>query len=416
MINEDVFRKAGSKFIEHYEVEPEAAAYAPGRVEVLGNHTDYNEGYVLSAAIDYGTFFLAAEIEGEMCRVVAGDLMEEAKFSLVSPEPNPKVSWVNYVMGVAVQLCQRGGVSWSAGSRSDGCRAIEPRAVEPRPFAALLLGNVPLGSGLSSSAALLMSSALALCRLYGLSVPDLELARIGQRAEHEFAGVRTGLLDQISSLNGKKNSLVLSDFRSLEIQNVPLGREACFLVCNTGVKHALVDSAYNDRRNSCEQATEFFSQRLNHPVRALRDVTSEELRCLSADMDPIAALRAAHVIGENERVLMGRQFLQTGHLEEFGRLMFQSHDSSRHNFENSCRELDFLVDTAHKIDAVKGARLSGGGFGGSVVALLSPRDAEEVARELARAYEVEFGNTCESMVIQPSERARAFAPGATRPD
>ena len=401
MINEDVFRQAVSKFREHYGVKPEAAAYAPGRVEVLGNHTDYNEGYVLSAAIDYGTFFLAAEIGGEVCRVVAGDLMEEAKFSLVSPERNATASWVNYVMGVAVLLCQRSGSSRSSGCRSDGCR----------PFAALLLGNVPLGSGLSSSAALEMSSALALCRLYGLSVPDLELARIGQRAEHEFAGVRIGLLDQISSLNGKKDSLVLSDFRSLEIQNVPLGREVCFLVCNTKVKHALVDSAYNDRRNSCEQATEFFSQRLNHPVRALRDVTSEELESLSAYMDPIAALRAAHVIGENERVLMGRQALQAGHLEEFGRLMFQSHDSSRHNFENSCKELDFLVETAHKIDAVKGARLSGGGFGGSVVALLSPRDAEEVARELTRAYEVEFGYACDSMVIQPSERASVIDPG-----
>ncbi len=393
MINEDIFRQAASKFREHYGVEPEAAAYAPGRVEVLGNHTDYNEGYVLSAAIDYGTFFLAAEIGGEECRVVAGDLMEEAKFSLVNPEPNATVSWVNYVMGVAVQLCQRGGVSGS-----DGCR----------PFAALLLGNVPLGSGLSSSAALEMSSALALCRLYGLSVPDMELAKIGQRAEHEFAGVRTGLLDQISSLNGKKDSLVLSDFRSLEIQNVPLGREACFIVCNTKVKHALVDSAYNDRRISCEQATEFFSQRLNHPVKALRDVTSEELGSLSTYMDPIAALRAAHVIGENERVLMGWQALQRGQLEEFGRLMFQSHDSSRHNFENSCKELDFLVETAHKINEVKGARLSGGGFGGSVVVLLSPRDADEVALELTRAYEVEFGYACDSMVIQPSERARAI--------
>jgi len=405
MINEDVFRQAVSKFKEHYGFEPEAAAYAPGRVEVLGNHTDYNEGYVLSAAIDYGTFFLASKIEGEACRVVAGDLEEEARFSILSPEPNPKIGWINYVMGVAVQLCHWGDVSGSRRSQSSGCRSDGRR-----PFAALLLGNVPLGAGLSSSAALEISSALALCRLYGLSVPDLDLARIGQRAEHEFAGVRIGLLDQISSLNGKKNSLVLSDFRSLEIENVPLGPEACFLVCNTKVKHALVDSAYNDRRKSCEQGVEFFRQRLNHPVRALRDVTSEELSSLSADMDSIVALRAAHVIGENERVLIGRQALQAGRLEEFGRLMFQSHDSSRHNFENSCKELDFLVETAHKINAVKGARLSGGGFGGSVVALLSPRDAEEVALELARAYEVEFGYACESMIIQPSERAMAIEP------
>jgi galactokinase len=393
MINEDVFRQGLSKFREHYGLEPQTAAYAPGRVEVLGNHTDYNEGFVLSAAIDYGTFFLAAEIEGEVCRVVAGDLMEEATFSLQKPKPSSNATWINYVMGVAVGLEQ-------------GNEAAD-RSV--KSFAALFLGNVPLGSGLSSSAALEMSSALALCDLYKLSLSELELAKIGQRAEHEFAGVRTGLLDQISSLNGKMDSLVLSDFRSLEVENVPLGKDACFLVCNTRVKHALVDSAYNDRRSSCEQATAFFGQRLNHPVRALRDVSSEELRSLSSEMDPIAALRAAHVIGENARVLMGRDVLQAGQLEEFGQLMFQSHDSSRHNFENSCRELDFLVDEAHKIDAVKGARLSGGGFGGSIVALISPQDADKSARELRKAYESEFGTPCESMVIRPSDRAEVIS-------
>ncbi len=392
MINEHIFRQALGKYREYFGLEPQTAAYAPGRVEVLGNHTDYNEGFVLSAAIDYGTFFLAAEIEEEVCRIVAGDFMEEATFSLPKPQPSSSATWVNYVMGVAAGLDQSTG----------GSRAV-------KSFAALFCGNVPLGSGLSSSAALEMSSALALCDLFDLSVSDLELAKIGQRAEHEFAGVRTGLLDQISSLNGKVDSLVLSDFRSLEIENVPLGKDACFLVCNTKVKHALVDSAYNDRRSSCEQATAFFSQRLNHPVRSLRDVSSEELQSLSSEMDSTVALRAAHVIGENERVLMGREVLQTGRLEEFGRLMFQSHDSSRHNFENSCRELDFLVDKAQEIYAVKGARLSGGGFGGSIVALLAPQDAEESAKELTRAYDAEFGTPCDPMVIRPSERAEVLS-------
>ena len=205
MMNQALLRQAVEKFRSHYGVAPTVAAYAPGRVEILGNHTDYNQGLVLSAAINFGHFFLAAPAPGPDCRLVAGDLMKEASFSLEDPRPVPGSKWASYVMGVAAQLRDR-----------DPGRA--------RPFLGLFLGNVPLGSGLSSSAALEVSTGLAISALFGIDVPPIDLARIGQAAEHKFVGVRTGLLDQISSLHGKRDALVMSDFRTPRGQERPAGR------------------------------------------------------------------------------------------------------------------------------------------------------------------------------------------------
>jgi galactokinase len=250
-----------------------------------------------------------------------------------------------------------------------------------------------------------MSTALCLCGLYGLNFDRLELARIGQRAENQYAGARTGLLDQISSLYGEKDRLVMSDFRSLEVETVPLGSRFGFLVCNTKVKHTLVESDYNARRRSCEAATEFFAARLEHPVNALRDVSYEDWMHLSPEMNPQEAKRAAHIITENGRVMEARKKLEGGALQEFGRLMFESHRSSRENFENSCKELDFLVDAARDHNEVLGARLSGGGFGGSVVVMLDPDDVEPVERHLVESFQEEFGYPCDSMMIQASKGA-----------
>jgi len=386
MIYESLLRQGLQNFREAFRQEPTSCGYAPGRVEVLGNHTDYNEGYVLSAAIDRGALFLAARSEGEVCRVIASDLKQKAEFPLRGPKPDPQKPWVNYVMGVSVKLREKGSMDV--------------------PFYGLLLGNVPLGAGLSSSAALEMSTALALTDLFGLSVKKMDLARIGQAAEHEYAGAKTGLLDQITSLYGQKDHLVLSDFRSLEVDTVPLGGGLCFLICNTGVRHSLVDSEYNERRRSCEEATRFFADHLDHPVRALRDVSLEEWERLKGGMDPVVCRRSAHIIGENRRVLEARGHLQGAELRNFGRLMFQSHESSRTNFENSCEELDFVVETAGETPQVLGARLSGGGFGGSVVILLKPEDLGMVKNRLHSAYEKRFGTPCELLSIDVSEGAR----------
>ncbi len=385
MINEEVFNELKQKFQDHFGCEHTVAAYAPGRVEVIGNHTDYNEGYVLSAAINYGTFFVAAPSEDSTCRLVAGDLMAEVTFDAASPAPVTENTWANYVIGVFDSLKEHGELS--------------------KGFNGMFLGNIPLGAGLSSSAALEITSGLGLCKLYGLTVDNLTLAKIGQKAEHEFAGVKCGLLDQISSIHGKKNSLVMSDFRSLEIENVPLGEDACFLMCNTHAKHALVDGEYNERREKCEEAAEFFKGKLDHEVTALRDVSWAEWEQYKDEMDPTTANRSAHPIGESERVIEAKELLAAGNLEAFGKLMFDSHDSSVNYFENSCPELDTVVNVAKNIPGVLGARLSGGGFGGSVVALVHPRDVETVSHAISTAFEKEHGQPCDINIIEPSDGA-----------
>lgn len=390
----EVFKAALGKFHAWYGTPPRTAAYAPGRVEILGNHTDYNEGFVLSAAINFGTFFLASKCDADeqngqfSCRLVAGDLMKEVIFPINNPRPFTNVSWPNYIMGVAAELAK---------GRSSG--SIETA------FKGLFFGNVPLGSGLSSSAALEISTGLALADLYGLTVESIDLARIGQKAEHDYVGAKTGLLDQISSLFGKKNHLVLTDFRTLEVQNVPLPSGICFLVCDTGTKHNLGESAYNERREACERAAEFFSSKLDHAVTALRDVSTDEWKKHSPGMDNAAAKRSSHVIGENSRVLKGKDLLESGALKSFGELMFKSHESSRVDFENSCAELDFLVDAAKENPNVLGARLSGGGFGGSAVMLVDPAEVSRIVAELNPRYEKRFGGKFEPRIIEASEGA-----------
>lgn len=385
MVNENVYQELLKKYRAHFGCDPEVVAYAPGRIEVLGNHTDYNEGFVFSAAINYGTFFAAKNSATTACRLVAGDLMREVGFDVTAIEASKSDTWQNYVKGTLA-----------------GLSAIQ--AVD-HGFDGMFFGNIPLGSGLSSSAALEMCTGLALGRLYGISVDTVTLAKIGQKAEHVYAGCKCGLLDQISSLAGQAGKLVKTDFRSVTYENVDLGKEACFLMCNTHAKHALVDGAYNKLREACEQAAAHFAKVLRHPVHALRDVSMAEWALYKRGLPEAVANRAAHPIGEDERVLKGAELLAKGDLAGFGALMFDSHESSRHLFENSCEELDAVVDAAKKIPGILGARLSGGGFGGSVVVLVHPRDAETAAAALANAYAAKFGQPCDVSVITPAAGA-----------
>ena len=386
MLNHQLYSDLLQKFRQKYHREPAIVAYAPGRVEVLGTHTDYNAGLVLSAASNFGTFFACAPRTDATCRLTAGDLMQEVSFPAGALAPSREHGWSNYVKGVLAGLGARTPLRHG--------------------FDGMFLGNVPLGSGLSSSAALEMCAGLALEKLYGITVDSLSLARIGQLAEHKYAGVKCGLLDQISSLFGKTGTLVETDFRTLSVKNVPLGRDACLLVCNTHARHALVDGEYNQRRAACETAVAYFAKVLPHPVQALRDVTWQEWEAHHAGLPDVIARRAAHPIGENERVLAGARLLARNDLAGFGQLMYASHESSRTLFENSCPELDVLVDAARQMAAVAGARLSGGGFGGSVVALVHPREAEETGAALATAYQRAFGTRCDTCVLTPSDGAR----------
>ncbi len=388
MQNQKLYEETARKFKEHFGSEHTATAYAPGRVEVLGNHTDYNEGLVLSAAINMGIFCLVAPSPDNTCRIVAGDLMKEATFELDDTSVDPDNMWANYIKGVFVKLRER-----------------LPEKIDSA-FNLLFFSNVPLGAGLSSSAALEISSGLSFCALYDFTIPKLDMALIGQASEHDYAGVMCGVMDQISSIFGKQNQLIKSDFRSLEVKNEPLGEDLCLLVCDTNAKHALADGVYNKRREKCEEAAKYFAGVLDHPVTALRDVSMDEWKAHQPNMDPEAAKRSAHVIGENERVTLGAKYLEEGDAEAFGKLMFESHESSIHNFENSCEELDFIVEQARNIPGALGARLSGGGFGGSAVILLHPRDIETVGQAIKTPYEKKFNLTCGLRAIIPSEGAR----------
>jgi len=387
MLNQEIYDELVAKFEKQYGEKPTVVAYAPGRIEVLGNHTDYNEGFVFSAAIDKGTFFAAAPSADDTVRLTAGDLMKEVTYKLADCAKRDEDTWQNYVNGT---------FNWLF----DG----EP-AKAGKGWKGMFLGNIPLGAGLSSSAALEMCTVLALSKLYGIEKDKVTLAKIGQKAEHTFAGCPCGLLDQASSLFGVKGGLVKSDFRSCTFETVSLGDKVAFMMVKSNAKHALVDGAYASRRKACEDAAAFFKGKLRHPVTHLRDVTTAEWVLYKEGLDETQAKRALHPIGEDERVLLGAQLLDKGDVAGFGALMFDSHESSRNWFENSCAELDTIVDAAKKIPEVYGARLSGGGFGGSCCLLVDPAAADKIAAAITAEYKAAYGDEPTCAVIPPSEGA-----------
>ena len=387
MQNQEVYDELVAKFEKLYGEKPQVVAYAPGRIEVLGNHTDYNEGYVLSAAIDKGTFFAVCATADETCSLTAGDLMETANFSIRDVKPAREMTWQNYVTGT---------FNWLFDDKP---------AAAGRGWKGMFLGNIPLGAGLSSSAALEMATALALQKLYGTTLDKTSLAKIGQKAEHTFAGCPCGLLDQASSLYGKEGGLVKSDFRSCTFENVDLGPSVAFMMVKSNAKHALVDGAYASRRQACEDAAKYFAGVLKHPVTHLRDVSCAEWILYRGGLSETTAKRAIHPIGEDERVLRGAALLEQGDLAGFGALMFDSHESSRSWFENSCEELDTIVDAAKAIPEVLGARLSGGGFGGSCCLLVKPEAADKIAAAITAAYKTVYGDEPTCAVIKPSAGA-----------
>ena len=388
MINQEVYDKVVAEFAAKFGGKPEVTAYAPGRIEVLGNHTDYNEGYVFSAAIDCGTFFAASPSDDGKVTLVALDLGETYSCALGDVAPVKEgMTWANYPLGT---------FNWLFGGKP---------ADAGRGFKAVFGGNIPLGAGLSSSAALEMATVLALAKLYGIEKDRTELAKIGQKAEHTFAGCPCGLLDQASSLYGKAGALVKSDFRYNTFENVSLGPTVAFMMVKSNAKHALVDGAYASRRQACEDAAKYFAGVLRKKVTHLRDVTMAEWVLYRGGLPETTAKRAVHPIGEDERVLQGAELLEKGDLAGFGALMYDSHESSRNWFENSCEELDAIVDAAKAIPEVYGARLSGGGFGGSCCLLIDPAAADAIAARISKEYKEKFGDEPVCRLIRPSDGA-----------
>ena len=357
------------------------SSHAPGRVELLGNHTDYNEGVVLSCAINYGVDARGEAQPGSGEIFLCSDLnTQPVRVSLdeIAPLSGP-ASWANYPLGVAQVL------------RADG-HPIEA-------FSADFASDLPPGAGLSSSAALEVATAALLCKIFALDIAPLTLAKLCRRAENEFVGVQCGLLDQVSSVFGKADHAVYLDCRSEQIKNIPLPSGLALLVFHCGVPHRLVGGEYNERRTQCFAAARALG------VPALRDVSGAQLEAARGRLDPLIYRRVAHVVGEGERVFAGIDYLRAGDGQAFGKLMFESHESSRLNFENSSPELDALVEIARGEPGILGSRLTGGGFGGATISLVEESRVEAATKHLSEEYTRRTGNQGRAYLCKSADGA-----------
>jgi galactokinase len=346
------------EFERHYGRPPGFIARAPGRVNMIGEHTDYNDGFVLPAAIERETrIALAPRDDGEV-RLAALDLNRRTGFHVADIAPSLDERWSNYVRGVAAGLSEAG--------------------YPLRGADMLIHGNVPIGSGLSSSAALEMAAAQAFGAAGGFTVPAGQAARIGQAAEHRFVGAKTGLMDQLASALGQAGHLLLIDIRSLDYRPVPVPVNAAILIADTSVRRQLASSAYNERRSQCEDAAEAMG------VPALRDATLDMLA--RVDVSDVARRRATHVIEENERVLAAVDAFSSGDLKAAGALMNASHFSLRDLYDVSSKELDIMAGLLRDQAGCYGARLTGAGFGGCCVALMEANAAGAAIPAVTEAY------------------------------
>ena len=358
-------------FRREFGRDPEILARAPGRVNLIGDHTDYNDGFVLPMAIDREVWLAARTRDDRQVVINSLDFQSAAAFSLNdlrsealarnAQRPTPNATWVEYLRGVA----------WSLGEAGLPIRGME----------GVVAGDVPIGAGLSSSAALELAAARAFTSAAGVAWQPVAMARIAQRAENEWVGVNCGIMDQLISAAGVAGHALLIDCRSLETRPVRIPTDAAVVVLDTGTRRGLVDSAYNERRAQCEAAARLFG------VAALRDIDEETFSRRESELDPSTRKRARHVITENARTLRAAELLDRGDLAGVGALMDESHASLRDDFEVSRSELDRMVELAQHDDACFGARMTGAGFGGCAVALVRRDSAAVFAKRIAAEYE-----------------------------
>jgi galactokinase len=354
---------------------------APGRVNLIGEHTDYNLGFVLPVALDMECRVTAEPSTDGKLYVSSDEEKDSREWPVAGiPRLEPAHDWSDYVVGVARELHRAG--------------------IEILPAKLHISSTVPVGAGLSSSAAVEASSALAL--LGGRLFDKLELARLCQRAENQFVGMPSGIMDQYVSVFGEEHAAIRIDCRSLEHQTVHLPDGIAFLAVNTMVKHELTGSAYRQRTEECAEAVRLLQQRFPD-VRSLRDARLDQLK--EVKLPPVVERRARHVISEDDRVEQFVDAAARGDLQRMGRLFVDSHRSLQHDYEVSCEELDFLVDQALEIDGVYGARMTGGGFGGCTVNMMRPEAEARFRERIAQAYEARFNVSPRIYPVRPSAGA-----------
>ncbi|MFT4569077.1 MAG: galactokinase [Saprospiraceae bacterium] len=354
-----------SIFVNEFKSSP-TMVKAPGRINLIGEHTDYNMGYVLPAAIDKAAYVAIDRSSSDRCKLIALDLNESYEFSIGDALEPIDVDWVNYFLGVVNEFTKKGHLL--------------------KGFNMVFTSDVPLGAGLSSSAALESSFGFGLNELFKTSLSITDIALIGQTAEHEFAGVKCGIMDQFASCFGKKDQAILLDCKSLEHSYISSDLEGYQLVLiDTKVKHNLADSQYNIRRNQCEAGVALLNKKFGN-ISSLRDATMKQLDELHGDMELVIYNRCKYVIEENTRVLEACEALKNKEVEKLGDLLFKTHQGLSKLYEVSCKELDALVSYAIENENIIGARMMGGGFGGCTLNLVKNENMEETIKYIVSQY------------------------------
>jgi galactokinase len=372
-------------FIERFDKAAPRFFWAPGRVNLIGEHTDYNDGYVLPMALNRGTMVAASRRADRKVRAYSFSMAEAAEFDLDGAGAGQTGDWIDYLLGVACVLDKQFG---------------------PLSGADLVVqSDIPIGAGLSSSAALELSSGLALASVSGLEIDRLALALAGQEAEHTYAGIKCGIMDQYVAAFARRGNALLIDCRSLQSEQIPLSLDGYqVVVCDSHVKHALAASEYNQRRAQCEQGVELLGK-FQPGIRALRDVSVVDFTKHEAILPDQVRSRCRHVVTEIARTVKASDALKRGDLREMGRLMTQSHTSLRDDYQVSCPELDLLVESALAVEGVLGSRMTGGGFGGCTVSLVHSQSTDSFRAAVEEQYDRIFGKTPSIYIFEPADGA-----------
>ncbi len=372
-----LIKEVKKTFIEKFKSQP-ILIFSPGRINIIGEHTDYNDGFVFPAAIDKGITAAIQKSSSGKSTAIALDLDSTIEFELDTLKPSKRGSWENYVFGVVAEIQNRNKVVGD--------------------FNIVFKGNIPEGAGMSSSAALENSVVFGLNELFELELTKEEMISISQKAEHNYVGVNCGIMDQYASMFGKKNHALHLDCRTIEAKPYKIDFKGYqLMLINTNVKHSLSDSAYNDRRSACEGVSKLLG------IKALRDASESDLEKVIDKVTPANYQKALFVIQENLRTLKAAKAIENNDLERLGSLIYESHQGLSNQYKVSCDELDFLVNQAKKNKHVLGARMMGGGFGGCTINLIAKSEAKVFTKKVSKAYKDKFNKSCSTYFIKLEE-------------
>lgn len=376
-MNNNLITKIKTNFIDKFKAEP-IMIFSPGRINIIGEHTDYNDGFVFPAAVNKGIVAALQKSDSNQTNLYAVDNDEIISCSLNALKPSKEGSWANYVLGVVSELHKKGKVIGN--------------------FNIAFGGDIPGGAGMSSSAALENSVVFGLNALFNLGLSKEDMILISQKAEHHFVGVKCGIMDQYASMFGIKNHALLLDCRTVKSKPYKIDfKDYELILINTNVKHSLSDSAYNDRRSVCESIAEMLN------VKALRDASEFDLESIKDKVTPENYNKALYVIQENDRVIKASKAMEADDLKTLGALLYASHDGLKNMYKVSCDELDFLVDQAKSNKQVLGARMMGGGFGGCTINLVAKKESASFQAQVSKRYHEAFNKECSIYAVELSD-------------